>query len=150
MYGVHEILTEGGQTGGERVFHVRGGGSDDDDGLLQRVHGGGRDRRDGRPAAPQFAPMRLVGGDILRTTDVRGVRLVQHGEKLPGRQRPADDNGRSGFGHGETDGATTIPVARGVCGVRAYICGPDGTTRVDGSGVACAVGVSRPRVETEI
>lgn len=94
------------------MFDVRGGGTDDDDGLrCRRTHGigGGASGRHGgcderRPGTPVWT--RVVVARTLSDVRIRGVRLVQHGEELSRRQRPADDGGGGGgghfgFGHGE-------------------------------------------------
>lgn len=105
------ILTKSRQAGGERVFDIsRGRGRRDhrpDHDRAQRV--GHRD--DGHrpnalgPFVPRVLRVRAAGGGHrecrgrgrtprFRSTGATGVRLVEHGEELPGRQRPADDRSR--------------------------------------------------------
>lgn len=114
------VLTESRKSSGERVFDV---GPNRD--RVQRVCGGGscygyRHRTDalfarlgrrvtgsGRRGGGGGGHDRRGRRTGFRRTSTRGVGLVQHGEKLSGRQWPAD--GRAGFRRHD---AKTWPVSR--------------------------------------
>lgn len=149
------VLTESGQTSGERVFDVRDDGPDDDDGLLQLPGagdtGGSRDRGR-RQRSARVAPLRLLcrtAADVRGRRVFAGVRLVQHGEKLPGRQRSAANHrdGRYGFGH---DGRRDENGDGGVRHMCALKCGPEGTGPRRDGGVARRVVGACPVLRVEI